>query len=389
MKLLVILSRVPYPLEKGDKLRAYHQIRCLSKYHQITLIALTDQKVHPQAKDKLLNFCDEVYFLKLNKLGILLNVIGAFFRGWPLQIGYFYNKKVKKEIDSIVRQVKPNHIYCQLIRTAEYIHDFDIPKTIDFQDTFSIGMKRRYEKANFLLKPFFHLEYKRMMRYERRIFDLFHNHTLISCPDKELFPHPNKYKIFIIENGVDFEYFETKSPIKKYEVIFTGNMGYPPNIDAAFYLANEIMPLVRKQFPQAHLVLAGATPHPKIKRLANTYTIVTGWVDDIREWYDTSMIFIAPMRLGTGLQNKLLEAMAMHLPCITSSLANEALHAIPNEEILIGDSAEEYANHIIDLLVNPALYNKLILNGHRFVIENYSWENASEKLNAILTHQKD
>ena len=130
MKLLVILSRVPYPLEKGDKLRAYHQIRCLSKYHQITLIALTDQKVHPQAKDKLLNFCDEVYFLKLNKLGILLNVIGAFFRGWPLQIGYFYNKKVKKEIDSIVRQVKPNHIYCQLIRTAEYIHDFDIPKPL-------------------------------------------------------------------------------------------------------------------------------------------------------------------------------------------------------------------------------------------------------------------
>ncbi|HOL74514.1 MAG TPA: glycosyltransferase [Bacteroidales bacterium] len=387
MKLLVILSRVPYPLEKGDKLRAYHQIRCLSKYHKITLIALTDQKIHPQAKIQLSQFCQEVYFLKLNKLGIFLNIIKAFFNGLPLQVGYFYNKKIRKKINSIIHELKPEHIYCQLIRTAEYTRHVDIPKTIDFQDTFSIGMKRRYEKSNSLFKPFLYMEYKRLVKYERTVFDLFDSHTLISYPDRDFFPHPLKNKIFIIRNGVDIKYFTSESRIKKYEVIFTGNMAYPPNIDAATFLATEIMPLVRKRFPQAYLVLAGTTPHLKVKRLSDNYTIVTGWVDDIRPWYDSSKVFIAPMRLGTGLQNKLLEAMAMHLPCITSSLANEALHAIPNEEILIGNSAQEYANHIIELLVNPVLYHKLSLNGHRFVTENYSWEKATKKLDAILTNQ--
>jgi glycosyltransferase involved in cell wall biosynthesis len=158
-------------------------------------------------------------------------------------------------------------------------------------------MKRRYEKSNSLFKPFLYLEYKRLVKYEQTAFELFDSHTLISYPDRDFFPHPLKNKIFIIKNGVDFKYFTSESRIKKYEVIFTGNMAYPPNIDAATFLAAEIMPLVRKRFPQAYLVLAGATPHLKVKRLSDNHTIVTGWVDDIRQWYDSSKVFICSYAL--------------------------------------------------------------------------------------------
>lgn len=237
------------------------------------------------------------------------------------------------------------------------------------------------------MKWFFRMEYKRLLRYERDIFTKFDTKTIISQPDRALLPHPDRAEVVIIPNGVDHDYFKPVKGDKTYDVVFTGNMGYPPNIDAAKFIAEEIFPLVLKEFPKAKLLLAGATPHSRVLALQSENITVSGWMADIRESYASSRIFIAPMRIGTGLQNKLLEAMAMEMPCITSVLANQALGAKENEEILIGNSAHEYAYHITKLLKDKKYADTVAQNGHAFVKTVFSWEHSVETLETLFNKQ--
>lgn len=384
MKILVLLSRVPYPIEKGDKLRAFHQLRCLSAKHEVVLFCLSQGEPDQQALPVLKNFCTDIFICKTKNPGMVWNVFKAFFRGIPLQAGYFYRYHAQKKFNAFIRKHQPDHIYCQLLRVAEYVRDLPIPKTLDYQDVFSMGIKRRISEAPFWLKPFFRLEYSRLSNYENQIFEWFQNKTIISEPDRNLIDHPEKEQIHIIPNGVDHEYFIPAEHPKDFDIVFTGNMGYPPNINAAQFLAREIFPLVKQKLPAARLLLAGASPHAKVLSLSSPDIEVTGWVPDIRECYARAKVFIAPMRIGTGLQNKLLEAMSMRLPCITSPLANSALGAFPDREILIGNTPEQYASHIINLLADPELSDYIAGNGHLFVHEKYSWEGATRNLIELI-----
>jgi glycosyltransferase involved in cell wall biosynthesis len=176
---------------------------------------------------------------------------------------------------------------------------------------------------------------------------------------------------------------------KKYEIVFIGNMSYAPNVDAAEYLAQKVLPLVHQQKPEVKLLLAGASPAKRVQDLQNEFVHITGWVDDIRDCYAEARIFIAPMQIGTGLQNKLLEAMAMKIPSITSKLANSALYAKDGEEILIGETPEDYAKHIIKLLNDDEFATRIADAGYRFVNHKYNWEIATNKLSDIMTNTNE
>ncbi|MEZ5083459.1 MAG: glycosyltransferase [Bacteroidales bacterium] len=384
MKILVLLPRFPYPLEKGDKLRAYNQVKYLAQRHTIHLCTLHDVNLEPSWIKALEPFCDSLHVIRLSKLRIALNILRAFFTGLPLQVGYFYNKKAQKKINDIIREIQPDHIYCQLIRVAEYVKNLPVPKTLDYQDVFSKGVERRAKTARWYMKPVLMSEYRRLCRYEKEVFDWFDNKTIISVPDRDLIPHPKKEQIEIVINGVDFEFFKPNRMNKEYELVFIGNMGYPPNINAAEFLVKKILPLVHEKKPEVRLTIAGATPHPNVLALAGEKVTVTGWVEDIRECYAKSRIFIAPMQIGTGLQNKLLEAMAMKIPSITSELANSALKATPGKEILIGNSPEEYAIQILRILDDNGLAETLSDGGYNFVHKNYDWASATGVLENLI-----
>lgn len=386
MKVFVVLSRVPYPLDKGDKLRAFNFVRYLSKYHDIYLCCLNENKLHPKAYKKLKPFCKEIFIIDLPKISIVYNIFKVLFTGKPFQTGYFYSTKAKKRINDIIKSIQPDHIFCQLIRMAEYVKDINIPKTIDYQDAFSFGIKRRMQTEPFYIKPLLQSEYDRMMRYEYDVFRWFDNKIIISETDRNLISHPLYKDIHVLPNGVDLFYYQPIKVAKEYDIIFTGNMAYPPNIDASQYLVKEILPLVIKKFPNVKVLLAGASPHNLVKKLKSENVEITGWVDDMRDCYSKSKIFIAPMRIGTGLQNKLLEAMAMQLPCITTLLANDALKAKNNRDILIGNSPETLANCICMLLENEDKRNEIAMNGYDFVAANFNWERNVEVLNELITN---
>ena len=386
MKIFVLLPRIPYPLEKGDKLRAYNQIKQLAKRNEIVLCALNDDpKVdEQQAFQALQPYCASINFIKLSKPRILFGLIRAFLKGLPMQCGYFYNNKAARKVNEIITKHQPDMLFGQLLRVAEYIRHKSIPKTIDYQDVFSYGMKRRADIASFVTRPIFNMEYRRLKRYEAAIFDDFDVKTIISEPDRDLIPHPKKDEILIIPNGVDHDYFKPQQQEKKYDIVFTGNMSYAPNVNAVDYLANEILPLVWKQLPDVKMYIAGASPDPKVKKVASDRVIVSGWLDDIRDAYAQSRVFIAPMRIGTGLQNKLLEAMSMGLPAITSPLANASLGAKPNEEILIGGNAEEMAQHIITLLTDKEKADQIAQAGYEFTNRVYDWGKATERMEEAM-----
>lgn len=386
MRLFVLLSRVPYPLQKGDRLRAFNQIKELSKHHEIILCALNDAPIHPKAMEKLSPYCKSIEIIHLSKSNIYFNLINnLLFTQNSLQVAYFYNKSVKKKIHKLIEKYQPEHIYCQLIRVSEYVKDVPIPKTLDYMDALARGMERRIENGSVFLRPFLKLETIRLKRYEHEIFDYFDNKTIISDQDRKLIVHAANHHIAVVPNGVDFKkYYPTDIP-KEFDIIFTGNMGYPPNVMAAEYLVTEIMPIVWKTNPNINIAIVGANPAVKVKAMASKKVIVTGFVADMNEYYGKAKIFIAPMLIGTGLQNKLLEAMAAQLPCITSTLANNALGGEHNKNIIIAEQPQQYAEQILNLLTDKELAIRIAQSGHQFVKQRYSWENSTNILHELIS----
>lgn len=384
--LAVILSRFPFPLEKGDKLRAYYQIKDLSKDFDIELICISDIKVSAENLKELDAFCKNIHVFQLNKIGMLWSLFTGLFSKKPFQVHYFYQRWIHQKINEIILKTKPQHIYCQLIRASEYVKNHhQCKKTLDYMDALSKGMERRMQSAKGARKELMKTESKRLTAYERSIFDYFEFHTIISKQDRQFILHPKQNTIQIIPNGVDQKFFEFDiQPSPPFDLVFTGNMSYPPNIEAALYIKNQLMPLLEKEIPTIQCLISGANPTNQLKKCDAPNFNVSGWVEDIRDSYASARIFIAPMMLGTGLQNKLLEAMAMGLPCITTTLANNALKAIPNEQILIADQEIDFVIQIQRLINDSVYYQQIAVAGKAFVKENYQWSAINERLVGMI-----
>lgn len=378
-QIVFVLSRFPYPLEKGDKLRSYFQIKELSKEHSIHLIALSDVSIAPDHINELKKYCTTVTVHQLKKPIILLNSFIALLGKKPIQVGYFFDFSIRRKIINQLNKIQPDHIFSQLIRTTEYTKNYlNCTKTLDYMDALSKGMERRIGKAPWYKKWFYKTEYKRLLIYERTMFDYFDKKIIISEQDKRYIFHPERDKIVCVPNGIDAHFFEKLNVEKHYDLAFVGNMNYPPNIEAVQYIVENILPL----FPTATLLVAGATPHPKLEKLAkqNPNITISGWVDDIRTAYLSAKVFFAPMQTGTGMQNKLLEAMALGVPSLTTSLANNAIGAIHNDSILVCDSIDSMTTELQRLLDDENLRNEIGTSGQEFVLKNYSWNKTIKYL---------
>ncbi len=385
MKIFVLLSRVPYPLEKGDKLRAYNQIAKLDQHHEVFLCCLNIGRLHPEARDNLEKISSHVAIVPLSPLKIGWQLFKGIFSNKPFQVHYFFQRSAKRQVGQMIREFSPDHIYCQLVRTSEYVKDqFFIPKTLDLMDAFSKGIERRIASAPFYMKLLLREESVRLAIYENLIFEYFDNKTIISGQDRALIYHPDRNNIHVIPNGVDTRFYHPLEGNPQYDLLFTGNMHYPPNVDSVEYLVHEILPIVHQTRPEVNLLISGVNPARRVKKLEGDRVTVTGWVDDLRDSYINARIFIAPMNIGTGLQNKLLEAMAMQLPCITSRLANNALQAKEGESILIGRTPTSFARQVLWLLEAPEERKRIARNGYAFVREHFDTDRNASRLMAVI-----
>lgn len=382
MKIMIVLPRFPYPLEKGDKLRAYHQIKSLSKNNEIYLFCVSHQKVDNAHIERLKQYCKEVVVAIPNRLVSYKNVVRNFLYSKSLQIGYWDSMKARKMYKAFEKRVQPDVIYSQMVRTMPLVSRSLVPKVMDFQDALSMNTERRMD----LTRPglwhwVLHLEFKLLRSSEYNAFKIFDDLVIISESDSDAIPHKKSGNIKIIPNGVDVDYFVPQKCEKLYDIVFCGNMQYTPNVNACQYLIKQVMPLVWKEMPDTKVLLAGTSPKASVKSLKSDNVVVSGWVDDIRTSYASSKIFVAPMQMGSGLQNKLLEAMSMGIPCVTTPIASEPLGS---NEVLVGSNATELAQHILTLLRDEQLRDTMSKNGRAFVEQHYSWDVYGEQLEQIL-----
>ncbi|MGI8892035.1 MAG: glycosyltransferase [Bacteroidia bacterium] len=391
MTILYLVSRFPFPLEKGDKLRAFHQIKELSKQHEVILFAINEKTVKNECLEELKPYCKEIHVEILSRNDIIRNLSRTFFNSKPFQVGYFYKKNIDEKLKDLAHRIKPDVVYCQLIRMAEYARSLEADfKILDYMDVFSKGMERMVQRTPHPMKRLIRSEHQRLLQYEKEVFDDFNEKIIISRQDGDLIPHAENEHIHVVPNGVDFDYYKPVNRTKTYDLIFMGNMAYPPNVETALFIGRKVMPLLLKKIPEAKLVIAGATPAPSILALANKNIVVTGWVDDMREVMASSKIHIAPMLISIGLQNKILQAMAMKIPCIISELANNAVQA-PASCVLTAESSdpspEEYVEKIVYLLKNEKAAANLAENAFHFVKENFCWQKAGTSLENIIQRQ--
>lgn len=382
MRILFITSRFPYPLEKGDKLRAYEFLKLLSKKHEVYLFALNDQRPSLDFGDLRL-FCKHITVFNLSRQNIAWNLFRSFFSGKPFQVGYFHSKEAEKKLEGLIASCKPEIIFNQLIRTTEYGKDAQAVKVLDYMDAMSKGMERRLSTDSFPLKIFVRWEYNRLLKYERTIAQHYQQQLVISEQDAQALPLIDKSKLKVLRNGVDVKFYFPKNQKKEFDLLFQGNMAYPPNIESAKFLVQEIMPLVWQKRPETRLLISGATPVPAVQALASEKVIIGGWEDDARTVYWKSKILVAPMLISIGLQNKILQAMAMKTPVIMSQLANNAILA-PENCAAVAQDAEGFAGAICALLENENQLKEMSENAYRFVVDHYSWQKIGEELNSLL-----
>lgn len=408
MKILVVLPRFPYPLEKGDKLRAYHQIVELSKRHEIYLFAVSHTKVTAEQRAALEPYCKSISVVTPTCFTAGFNVLRNYFRSKSLQMGYWDSARARRTVKELAKKIQPDIVYNQMVRTVPFVARLPFPKVMDFQDSLSLNTERRMEQSKGLWRSVLHYEFKMLRSTEYNAFKIFDALTIISEVDSEAIPHKKNGEILLVPNGVDFDYFSSSQlsvassqsatasalttdhrPLATYSLVFCGNLSYAPNIDAARYLVHEVMPLVWAQDSSVTLLLAGADPKPSVRALASDRVTLQASLPDIRSAYASADIFVAPMRIGSGLQNKLLEAMSMNLPCVTTSLAAKPILAATQSEahsqpLLVADNPHAFADSILKLLSDKDLAAQIAQEGSAFVRQHYSWESAVKPLEDIF-----
>lgn len=378
-RLLFLTSRFPYPLEKGDKLRAYHFIRQFSRDFDVYLFAVNETVPAPSQVSALAPWCREQHTAVVTRLQSVGSMLSR--QQLPFQVAYFHSKAAQRELETFVARIRPDVVFCHLIRMAEYARRIPAAvKVMDYMDAFAKGMERYRDKSGWLMKIPAQLEYQRLRRYEEEVFNIFNYHTIISEQDRGHIHHPQAAAIDVIPNGVDFDYFHPIEMEKQYDILFSGHLSYPPNITSAVFTAREIFPLLKKARPEASALIAGADPVQKVRALGGEGVTIRGWMDDIREAFAQSRVMVAPMLISIGLQNKILQAMIMKIPCVISPMANNALGAVHGREVFVANTPEEYNTYIQQLLNDPVVYVNMAENGYRFIRDHFSWEHHTNRM---------
>lgn len=381
MRILMVTPRFPYPLDKGDKLRAFHQIRLLSRRHQVGLFALTDKSVSKAEIEAVSPYLTDLHIELLPWWRIGFSLLRALPGREPFQTAYHSHPTALKHFRKFLERFLPDVVYFQLLRTFRYaVAAPGYRLVLDMMDPFSKNVALRIPFEGPVMRLFLMEEEARLDYYERLALERFSRVAIISARDREDIRSPAREEAFIIPNGIDTSYYAPWPSERVWDVCFVGSLRYPSNTEAAMFLASEVMPHVWRKKPHARLVLVGADPPWRLRRLRNRVIQVTGRVPDTRTYYAASRVFCAPMFLNTGVQNKILEAMAMELPVVTTSRVNDAIAAKHGQHLLVADDAAGMANHILNVLEWRDLAEKLATQARTFVLEQYSWDKVDQAL---------
>lgn len=383
MKILFVTPRFPYPCFKGDRLRTYHFIKNLSKNHEIDLVSFIERRQELIYIEEMKKYCNSIQTVLMPKYWSYFKMITGIFSKEPFQVKYYSSKRMENVIKGIIANDKYDIIHIVLQRMMQYAKNLiRTPKIIDYIDALSLNMERRYKRENnYIKKIIFHLEWQRMKMHEKRENYINSYSIVTSKVDKEVL---NSENIRVISVGVDSEYFIPRKTTKDIDLIFTGNMDYFPNIDAVLYFHKYIFPKIKEAFEMIKFYIVGISPSKAVRNIENKKNIfVTGFVEDIRYYLNRAKVFVAPLQSGSGVQFKILEAMACSVPVVSTKYGNDGIDAKPGEEIIIANEPKEFESEVINLLKNENKRNYIGNNGRKYVENNFNWKIKTRELESL------
>lgn len=387
--ILFLTPRLPYPIIGGDKLKAYYTIKHLASKHKVTLVSFFqgEQSKREEYAAAIESLGVEVFVLPLNPIKAGLSILPRLFSA-PLEILYYTQKKYRKIVEQLLAERDFDIAFSFFMRSAEYIKFAKLKKVLMCEDCRTLYQKRSAENtSNILQKIVRKWEYKRLQTYEPDIVNYFDVITLVTNDDiNEMRKLNSAARYELLTNGSDVNKFiplANKDWSKK-KILFAGKLDVWANELMIKEIVEEIYPLIKKKVPEAQLQIVGASPSESILALNSKDIEIISNVPDMLPYLQEANLFLHPHSGGSGIQNKLLEAMAAGCPVVTTKTGNQGIYAKHNEEVLLGNNDEELANCAIEVLKSVELAEKLSQNA-RILIENtHSWEIIFSQIDEII-----
>ena len=391
MKVLFLSQVLPFPPYPGDRVRAFNWLRFLGKRYEIHLLSFVESEDELKYIPRLKDYCSGVEtILRRPKRAFKAKFLNLFEK-MPYCVRQFHTESMEKAISHSLQSNNYNLIHATHLAMAYYVQNIKgIAKIAEPIDCITRSYFQQWQKARSLINRGKSIvDGRRIKKYEASIYRQFDYCIVASSKDKDFLERLSPgLTVTVISNGVDIEHFKPQAIATEEDfpsLVFTGAMGYPPNEDAVFYFCTDILPLIEKSYPNVKLYIVGNNLSAKLKRLASrrANVILTGFVDDVRNYLAKATIFICPLRTGTGVKNKVLEAMAMGKATISSSIGQEGINALAERDIIIADNPNRFAQRTIELLSNKNLRDKIASNGRRIIEANYNWDMLADKLDKI------
>lgn len=393
--LLFLAHRIPYPPNKGDKIRSWNILRHLARRHRVHLGCFVDDPADREFEPVLRRLCGECCFVELKpRLNRLLSLRGML-TGAPLTLPYYASFTLASWVRSVLDQHRPERLFFFSSAMAQFDApaDYQARRVIDFVDVDSQKWTEYAQRQPWPLSWLYAREGRTLLRFERDIASRMDASVLVSSAEARLFAElapEARTKVHAVNNGVDLDYF---SPDRPYDnpfaagsapLVFTGAMDYWPNIDAVAFFARTVFPKLRASCPRASFWIVGSNPAPSVLDLAGQPGIfVTGRVPDVRPYVAHATAIVAPLRIARGIQNKVLEAMAMAKTVVATPQAAEGVDGVPGRDYIVVPDEAGFVKSLIEILESSA-HRDLGAQARAYVLATYDWQKSLYKLDAIL-----
>ena len=397
---LFIVHRIPYPPDKGDKIRTYHMLLHLTKRYRVTVACMIDDPLDVQYIEPLRALVHQVYYQIRTTKMMKLWAASSLLLGKPFSLQCFYSRRLQQSIDSYLDQYDPAAIITFCSSSAEYVfrsrHDLKtLQKKVLLNDLIDVDSEKweQYaEKHSGVMKWLYKREARLLRPCEEHIIQSFDRTFLVSEEEKNvLADYTTVEKVEALSNGVDLDYFSPLQTIgeshktPEYKLVFSGAMDYWPNVEGAVWFAEKVFPKVKQAVPNAIFSIAGRNPTDAVLALEKISGIeVTGTVPDMREQLASATVCVVPLLIARGIQNKVLEAMAMQKPVVATSGAATGTKAVDGKEIIVADDEQQMAKEIVDLLGGPERQQELGRKARLYVEREHSWQSHLSRLSELI-----
>jgi sugar transferase (PEP-CTERM/EpsH1 system associated) len=362
-------------------------LETLAEDHELTLLSFVESSDERAHLAHLKPLCRELRVVGKSRAASVLTVAANFWRHLPLQTSYYRSPAMRRLVATTLADGSFDAAYVHLFRMAPYISHGDVGyRIMDLTDVISNEIARSLRYRSGASRLLWSIEQRRIERYEEVLAAEGDEIWLISPVEQSaLLDRCPGSNIRVVPNGVDYDAFcaleGEEDPLR---VVFTGHMSVFHNVDAAVYLAESVLPLVRREFPDLSLRIVGATPSRRIQDLHRPPALtVSGFVPDLNLELNRGAVFVAPLRFSSGMQNKVLEAMAAARPVVTTPTVARGLDADAGRHLLVAESAEDFAVHITGLLADAGRRKTLGAAARRFVQDRFSWHFVADRAREI------